>query len=163
MKFDVLTGGPADLTVVTDDNDVVLAAGFRDLSEISRILTEASEEIVAADIGEVAVHWRDYLAGDVNALERVAVRQAGSPVQVQVWAALRQVPAGEPVSYGELAGVIDRPRAARAVGSACGSNAIAPFVPCHRVIAASGGLGGYGYGLPIKQWLLNHEAGRFPV
>ena len=90
----------------------------------------------------------------------VPVRQAGSPVRVEVWDALRRIPPGEPISYGEMADVIGRPRAARAVGSACGANHVAPFVPCHRVIAADGGLGGYGYGLPIKQWLLDHESRR---
>ena len=56
-----------------------------------------------------------------------------------------------------------RPLAARAVGSACGANHVAPFVPCHRVIAGNGSLGGYGYGLPIKRWLLDHEARSRPV
>jgi O-6-methylguanine DNA methyltransferase len=85
-------------------------------------------------------------------------RAIGSPVRAEVWDALRQVPPGHPISYGEMAEVIGRPRAARAVGSACGANHVAPFVPCHRVIAADGTLGGYGYGLPIKKWLLEHEA-----
>lgn len=161
MKFDILGGGPLDLAVITDDDGLVVAAGFRDLEWVANLAPELAE-LEPGELGAVAQHWRDYLAGDVNALERVAIRQAGSPVQSEVWAALRRVPPGHPVSYGEMAEQIGRPRAARAVGSACGSNRIAPFVPCHRVIAADGGLGGYGYGLEVKRWLLDHERAVVP-
>ena len=61
------------------------------------------------------------------------------------------------MSYSQLAQEIGKPKAARAVGSACGANRVAPFVPCHRVVAADGSLGGYGYGLAVKEWLLAHE------
>jgi O-6-methylguanine DNA methyltransferase len=72
-----------------------------------------------------------------------------------VWKGLREIPAGRTVSYGELAATIGT--AARALGSACGANLVAPVVPCHRVVRSDGSLGGYEYGLPIKQWLLQHE------
>lgn len=153
--YDVLPGGPADLTVVVDENGVLRAAGFRPVADL-----------VAADVepGEapgIRAAWRDYLAGNLDALDRVAVLQPATAFQEDVWAELRRIPAGSPVTYGELAEAIGRPGAARAVGSACGANHVAPFVPCHRVVAASGGLGGYGYGLQVKEWLLEHErAGR---
>jgi methylated-DNA-[protein]-cysteine S-methyltransferase len=114
--------------------------------------------IEPGELPEIRLIWRAYLAGDVMALDRVPVRQTGSPVQVAVWDALREVKPGQPVTYGEMALLIGRPRAARAVGSACATNRVAPFVPCHRVVAANGRPGGYGYGLPVKQWLLDHEA-----
>jgi methylated-DNA-[protein]-cysteine S-methyltransferase len=75
-----------------------------------------------------------------------------------VWRALLQIPYGETWSYGQLARTIGRPAASRAVGSANGRNPIPIIVPCHRVIGASGDLTGYGGGLPIKRWLLDHEA-----
>jgi methylated-DNA-[protein]-cysteine S-methyltransferase len=82
----------------------------------------------------------------------------GTEFQQVVWSALRALRFGERVSYGELARRIGRPGAGRAVGHANGRNPIGIIVPCHRVIAAGGTLGGYGGGLGRKQWLLDHEA-----
>lgn len=157
MIVDVLEGGPDQLVVVWDGSAVV-ASGFGPVERIVAMLPPGSDPD-PGDVGEVRESWSEYLHGDLSALDRVPVRQEGSPIRSQVWDALRRVPPGEPISYGEMADVIGRPRAARAVGSACGANHVAPFVPCHRVIAADGGLGGYGYGLPVKKWLLDHEAG----
>jgi O-6-methylguanine DNA methyltransferase len=75
-----------------------------------------------------------------------------------VWAALRRIPLGRTVSYRDLARTIGAPGAVRAVGAANGANPIAVVVPCHRVIAADGGLGGYAGGLDAKRWLLRHES-----
>ncbi len=69
-----------------------------------------------------------------------------------------RIPYGETISYRELATRVGSPQAPRAVGRANGSNRLALIVPCHRVIAAAGGLGGYGGGLPAKRWLLDLEA-----
>ena len=82
----------------------------------------------------------------------------GSPFQERVWAELRRIPYGETISYRELAGRVGAGAAYRAVGRANGSNRVAVVVPCHRVIAAGGGLGGYGGGLAAKQHLLELEA-----
>ena len=98
-----------------------------------------------------------YFAGRLRDFE-LPLRMAGTPFQHQVWEGLRAIPYGETVSYAELARRIGRPGASRAVGSANGRNPIAIVVPCHRVIAADGTLGGYGGGLDRKEWLLQHEA-----
>lgn len=82
----------------------------------------------------------------------------GTAFQQRVWQALLDIPAGETRSYGELAAALGNPKASRAVGGANGANNIAVLIPCHRVIAADGGLGGYAYGLRIKQELLVREA-----
>jgi methylated-DNA-[protein]-cysteine S-methyltransferase len=82
----------------------------------------------------------------------------GTPFQELVWEGLRAIPYGVTVSYAELADRIGRPGASRAVGSANGRNPISIIVPCHRVIAANGTLGGFGGGLDRKEWLLEHEA-----
>jgi methylated-DNA-[protein]-cysteine S-methyltransferase len=74
-----------------------------------------------------------------------------------VWKALRQIPCGKTISYGELAKRIGRPAAVRAVGLANGSNPIGVVVPCHRVIGSDGSLTGYGGGMERKRWLLQHE------
>jgi methylated-DNA-[protein]-cysteine S-methyltransferase len=98
-----------------------------------------------------------YFAGNFNALEEIAVEAVGTAFQQQVWNALRSIPAGSTISYGQLAVRIGRPNASRAVGLANGSNPIAIVVPCHRVIGANGTLTGYGGGLHRKAWLLAHE------
>ena len=84
----------------------------------------------------------------------------GTPFQRRVWEALRAIPYGETRSYADIARQIRRPRAFRAVGMANHQNPVAILVPCHRVIAADGGLGGYASGLRVKQFLLQLEQGR---
>lgn len=81
----------------------------------------------------------------------------GTPFRQRVWQALRDIPAGQTRSYGELARVLGS--AARAIGQANGANPIPILIPCHRVLAAGGALGGYsgGEGPATKLWLLNHE------
>jgi methylated-DNA-[protein]-cysteine S-methyltransferase len=98
-----------------------------------------------------------YMAGDLCALDALEVEHGGTPFQRRVWAALRAIPVGDTVSYGELARRIDLPTGARAVGLANGQNAIGIVVPCHRVIGANAKLTGYAGGLRRKQWLLDHE------
>ncbi|GAA0281929.1 hypothetical protein GCM10009127_24080 [Alteraurantiacibacter aestuarii] len=82
----------------------------------------------------------------------------GTPFQQRVWQQLRAIPAGETRSYAEIAAAVGNPRASRAVGGANGANPVAVIVPCHRVIAADGSLGGYAWGEAIKRELLRREA-----
>ena len=81
----------------------------------------------------------------------------GTPFQQSVWEQLRAIPAGATSSYGEVASAIGKPGAARAVGGAVGSNPISLIVPCHRVVASDGSIGGFASGLDRKRWLLAHE------
>ena len=83
----------------------------------------------------------------------------GSAFQVRVWQALRNVPAGQTISYSELARRVGQPRAARAVARACASNPLAVAIPCHRVVRQDGAPGGYRWGLARKQALLARERG----
>jgi len=100
-----------------------------------------------------------YFKGDLTAIDRVPVDANGTPFQKEVWKALREIPAGSTMSYGELAARIGRQRASRAVGLANGSNPVGIVVPCHRVIGSKGALTGYGGGVDRKRWLLDHERG----
>jgi len=84
---------------------------------------------------------------------------AGTPFQLDVWAALREIPYGTTCSYSDIAKKIGRADAVRAVGAANGQNPIPIVIPCHRVIGANGSLTGFGGGLPMKKWLLAHESG----
>ena len=83
----------------------------------------------------------------------------GTAFQQRVWEELCRIPSGETRSYGQLAAALGSPKASRAVGGANGANNIAVLIPCHRVIAADGGLGGYAYGTEIKAELLRREKG----
>lgn len=102
-----------------------------------------------------------YFAGRPPALPRLDLR--GTPFQLTVWAALQDIPWGEVWTYGDLARHVARRGGARAVGAANGRNPVAILVPCHRVVAAGGHLGGYAGGLEVKRWLLAHEAAHAPA
>lgn len=86
-----------------------------------------------------------------------------SEFQKQVWLALLDIPFGKTKTYGEIAAQIDRRKAARAVGNAVGQNPIAPLIPCHRVLPASGEIGGYGFGRAYKMALLAYEQHAAPM
>jgi methylated-DNA-[protein]-cysteine S-methyltransferase len=98
-----------------------------------------------------------YFKGDLDRLDTIKWRIAGTPFQRKVWTALPKIPPGRTMSYGALAAKLDRPNAMRAVGHANGSNPISVVLPCHRLIGANGSLVKYGGGLERKRWLLAHE------
>ncbi|MGH9567531.1 MAG: methylated-DNA--[protein]-cysteine S-methyltransferase [Candidatus Angelobacter sp.] len=112
----------------------------------------------AKNPGGLSDAMKRYFAGDLSVIDKLPVKTAGTPFQREVWKALRRIPCGKTLSYGELAKKIGRPSAVRAVGLANGSNPIGVVVPCHRVIGANGSLTGYGGGLERKRWLLDHES-----
>lgn len=99
----------------------------------------------------------DYFAGKPVSFEALPLDLQGTPFHLRVWQELRNIPSGSTISYRELARRLRNPKAARAVGQACGSNPLPLIVPCHRVIAQDGSLGGYSSGLERKRWLLEHE------
>ena len=99
-----------------------------------------------------------YFDGSIGVLADVEIATGGTPFQRKVWNALRAIPAGTTITYGQLAASLGDIGASRAVGAANGANPISIVVPCHRVIGANGLLTGYRGGLPRKQWLLDHES-----
>ncbi|WP_327043864.1 methylated-DNA--[protein]-cysteine S-methyltransferase [Microbispora sp. NBC_01189] len=142
---------------------VLVAAGFTaDPREMYARLSPSLRALPLRedDLGDAALAVREYLDGKIDALDRVPAEQPGTPTRQRLYEALRAVPAGTTVSYAVLAERAGLPRtAARAAGSACAQNLVAPFVPCHRVLPSTGGYGGYYYGPPVKEWLLAHESG----
>lgn len=110
---------------------------------------------------QTAQQLRQYFAGTRREFA-LPLAPAGTPFQRVVWDALLRVPYGQTASYGDMARTIGRPTAFRAVGLANGQNPIAIIVPCHRVIGSSGGLTGYGGGLPRKVLLLELERRHAP-
>lgn len=116
----------------------------------------------AAWIRQTETALRRVLAGrPPGALPPLASPQRATSFQRAVWEALLRIPIGETRSYGQLAAALGRPQAARAVGQACGANPIPVLVPCHRVLAGSGKLGGYSGGLDWKRRLLAVEQGGY--
>lgn len=98
----------------------------------------------------------EYFAGARFSFD-LPLHENGTPFQMKCWAALREIPYGETRTYGQQAAMIGNPKATRAVGGANHRNRIMIVVPCHRVVGADGMLTGFGGGLDMKQWLLDHE------
>lgn len=104
--------------------------------------------------------WVQTAFGQGPAGETAPLYLMGAPFQLKVWEALLQVPEGQVTTYGNIAEAIGNPKAVRAVGTAVGRNPIGYLIPCHRVLRASGALGGYHWGLPMKRAMLGYEAAR---
>jgi O-6-methylguanine DNA methyltransferase len=105
----------------------------------------------------VEAQLREYFGGERDAFD-LPIDLPGSPFQERVWSELQRIPYGRTISYRELAERVDAAPGWRAVGRANGSNRLAVIVPCHRVVATGGGLGGYGGGLAAKRYLLDLES-----
>ncbi|MDR0681132.1 MAG: methylated-DNA--[protein]-cysteine S-methyltransferase [Dysgonamonadaceae bacterium] len=107
-------------------------------------------------IRQSIIQLSEYFAGKRRSFD-LPLFAKGTEFQEKVWDALLQLPYGKTVSYAEVAKIVRHPKAWRAVGSANGKNPIAIIIPCHRVIASDGTLGGYAHGLDIKKQLLDLE------
>jgi methylated-DNA-[protein]-cysteine S-methyltransferase len=144
----------------TATEPVVVASGWTDVFEfLQRLdpqvtaLPRLSNDVPMSIVKAVA----DWDAGDASGLDEVAVAQPGGEFRQHAWTALRNVPAGTVVTYSELAELAGNPKASRAAGSACATNLVAPFVPCHRVVQAGGKVGNYAYGADLKTSMLVTE------
>ncbi len=144
----------------------LVAAGFAD--SVPRLFSRLEARLGplephdASDPAGAVSALRRFLGGELAALESVPVDVAGTPFQRDVWAALREIPAGSTITYAELARRVGRPQAVRAVGAANGANPVSIVVPCHRVVGKDG-LRGYAGGVSRKEWLLAHEKATPPV
>ena len=143
------------------------AAGLRRI-----VLPQNSPEEVQRQLGDIAGHavqssqlyedlmmrLKDYFDGNRVDFPDKLDLSAATAFQRKVWQAARRIPFGETRSYAWLAEQIGKPQAARAVGQSLGRNPLPVIIPCHRVIAGDGGLGGFSGGLEMKRFLLNLEA-----
>lgn len=153
-------GTPAGPLTILERAGVVRAAGFTpDPAALLELLPigERADPVYRPDLGPVTAAALAYLGGDLGAIDDVPVEQPGGEYFGHAWRVLREIKAGEPVTYAGFAALTGRPRAVRAAAAACARNAAALFVPCHRVLRTDGGLGGYRWGLQVKTWLLAHE------
>lgn len=110
-----------------------------------------------AALGEIADQIKRFFQGERIDFSATIDPGIGTEFQRRVWDALRAIPYGQTRSYGEIAHIIGHPGAARAVGNACGANQVPIIIPCHRVLAANGMIGGFGGGLETKRMLLKLE------
>lgn len=127
------------------------------LPESSRYAGARTGLCRAAPFAQALLQLQEYFAGRRHAFD-LKLAAAGTPFQRRVWGALHAIGYGATASYGDIAAALGAAKAARAVGTANGRNPLCIIVPCHRVIAADGGPGGYNSGLEAKAWLLAHEA-----
>lgn len=149
------------LLVVTDRQGILRALEFADGEARMHRLLRAHYGSHSLEESAAPLPVREalgrYFEGEVDALNALPVASGGTPFQRAVWQALRTIPAGAVMTYGELSARLGRPAASRAVGAANRSNPICLVVPCHRVVGAKGALTGYAGGIARKHWLIEHE------
>lgn len=133
-------------------------AGLRGIHFVRDTIPETSTDCEL--LRRTARELDEYFAGVRREFD-IPLSLHGTPFQKRVWAALLQIPYGQTRSYAEVAAMAGSPKACRAVGMANHNNPVSILVPCHRVINADGGLGGYGGGLDTKRFLLKLEEGSF--
>ncbi|MFI9509139.1 methylated-DNA--[protein]-cysteine S-methyltransferase [Nocardia sp. NPDC052566] len=150
-------------TALVDTDGAVLASGWTTDAENLRGLIHPSLRPTALrqrdSLGAIGHAITAYHRGDLTAIDDIPVRQHSGEFLLHAWEVLRKVPAGSPITYTEFAAISGRPDATRAAANACARNAAALFIPCHRIFRIGGALGGFRWGLPVKRWLLDHEAG----
>ena len=144
--------------LVTDADGILRALDWEDYEpRMKQLLRLHYGAVVLRDARsprEIRAALSGYFKGDLDRLNAIKWRVAGTPFQRKVWNALPTIPPGTTMSYGALAAQLGMPKAVRAVGHANGSNPISVVVPCHRLIGANGSLVKYGGGLARKRWLL---------
>lgn len=118
----------------------------------------SARKSASAPLAKAVEQLEAYFAGELTQFDLPLVPE-GTAFQLQVWRALADIPYAKTESYGSVAARIGNPKASRAVGMANNKNPLAIVLPCHRVIGSNGSLVGYGGGLWMKEWLLQHEAG----
>jgi methylated-DNA-[protein]-cysteine S-methyltransferase len=147
--------------LVTDADGVLRALDWEDfeprMKQLLRLQYGPVDLKDARSPKDLKAALSGYFKGELDRLNAITWRVAGTPFQQKVWNALPKIPVGTTMSYGALAAKLNSPNAMRAVGHANGSNPISVVVPCHRLIGANGSLVKYGGGLKRKRWLLKHE------
>lgn len=149
---------------VIEAEGAVLSSGWTALAseltgQIHPSIRTAVFDPAASSVQPIIDAVARYYDGDFGAVRTVTVRQVSGPFRAHAWDVLRTVEPGAPVTYLQYAERAGNPAAVRAAAGACARNAAALFVPCHRIIRTDGSLGGFRWGLPVKQRLLDREAG----
>lgn len=136
------------------------ALGFAAETGRAESFADLSARWPNASFVEDAEALRSWVHAALGRQGETALHLMGAPFQIKVWEALMRIPSGHVTTYGDIAKAIGAPGAARAVGTAVGRNPVSWLIPCHRVLRASGGVGGYHWGVPIKRAMLAYESSR---
>ena len=115
-----------------------------------------SDTDIHDSVNDAVIQLDEYFAGSRRDFE-LPLDLQGTEFQVAAWNALADIPYGHTASYGQQAASIGRPKAVRAIGGANGRNPVGIVLPCHRIVGADGSLTGFGGGIEVKKWLLDHE------
>jgi methylated-DNA-[protein]-cysteine S-methyltransferase len=144
------------LTIVADDHAVIAIRFDTDRDRERPDVIAAADRVDHPVLSAAVAQLTEYFAGERTHFD-LPLAPTGTAFQQQAWEALRRIPYGSTVSYGEQAAAMGDRRKARAVGAANGQNPIPIVVPCHRVVGANGHLTGFAGGVDTKAWLLDHE------
>ena len=159
--YTTLTTPDGPFTVIGQDG-AVLASGWT--ADLGELLPQVYPSLRPAELnqtghlGALTDAVLAYYDGELTAPMTVPVHQKSGPFREHAWNVLREVAAGRPLTYAGYALAAGNPQAVRAAASACAFNAAALFVPCHRIVRTDGTLGGFRWGLPVKESLLAREA-----
>lgn len=161
LAYDLLeTDSPASTLLLAATEKGLAFLSFRPNEILASKKLRCTRDCTA--LSPYVTEMREFIAGKRRDFE-CPLDLRGTEFQLRCWNQLLKIPYGEVITYAQLAQRVGSPNGFRAVGHANGQNPIAIIVPCHRVIASDGTLGGYGGGLPMKQWLLDLEGAIVPA
>lgn len=159
--FATVTTPIGPFTTVVGADGAVLSAGWTadttDLRNVIHTSLRPTELRHRDELGAVTDAVTAYHDGEVHAVDDIPVVQRSGEFLEHAWEILRTIEPGRPITYSEFAALAGRPDAPRGAAAACGRNAAALFVPCHRIVRIGGALGGFRWGLDVKRWLIAHE------
>jgi len=154
MMFWTKTTLPIGDVYVVQANDKVCYIGFSSNHKFIKQGTRKDDDLL---LNKVRKELEEYCEGTRTEFSFPWTIPVATPFQQSVWSAISQIPYGRTVTYTDLARMVGKPKAVRAVGTACGANQLTIVIPCHRVMPVSGALGGYAGGVEVKQRLLQIE------
>jgi methylated-DNA-[protein]-cysteine S-methyltransferase len=144
------------VTVVGSDLGIRFVMFSNDAHPKPLEMLHISEIEIHESVNDAITQLEEYFAGSRHDFE-LPLDLQGTEFQIAAWNALAEIPYGRTASYGQQAASIGRPKAVRAIGGANGRNPVAIVLPCHRIVGADGSLTGFGGGIEVKKWLLDHE------
>jgi O-6-methylguanine DNA methyltransferase len=148
------------ITAGANSNLTIIRSGF---GRLNILIADMAADVLVRPNSVIQNAVLAYQNQNFEPITNFELVQPGSEFASRVWREISAIPVGETISYGELASRSASPAAVRAVGTACGKNRIPIFIPCHRVIPTTGGVGKYAYGIKLKEQLLEHELGKHRI
>jgi methylated-DNA-[protein]-cysteine S-methyltransferase len=143
------------ITAGANSNLTIIRSGF---GRLNILIADMAAEVLVRPNSVIQNAVLAYQNQNFEPITNFELVQPGSEFASRVWREISAIPVGETISYGA-----GSPAAVRAVGTACGKNRIPIFIPCHRVIPTTGGVGKYAYGIKLKEQLLEHELGKHRI